>query len=85
VTPPFVFETVIEEGLLFWETEDWWGVKFFVSTERDGPRNSDAATTATTPPTTTARMMTTSIVWLRPGFLTHPAGPGTALTVVNMN
>ncbi len=24
VTPPFVFETVIEEGLLpLWETEDW--------------------------------------------------------------
>ena len=23
-TPPFVFETVIDEGLLlFWETEDW--------------------------------------------------------------
>jgi hypothetical protein len=85
VTPPFVFETVIEEGLLLGETEDWYGVKFFVVTERDGPRNTDAATTATTAPSTTARMMTTSIVWLKPGFLTSPAGPGTALTVVNIN
>jgi len=42
-------------------------VKFFLATERDGPRNTDAATTATTAPTATTSMMT-SIVLLKPGF-----------------
>jgi len=44
-------------------------VKFFFVTERDGPRNTDAATTAKTTPTTITRMMTTSIVLLSSGFL----------------
>src|SRR2546428_14069658 len=68
ITPPLACETVIEEGLLLlWETEAWEGVKFFLVTERDGPRNIDAATTATTAPTTTTRMIATRIVLLTPG------------------
>ena len=86
VTPPFVFETVIEEGLLlFWETEDWYGVKFFVVTESEGPRNKDTATAETIAPTTITTMKTTSIVWLRPRFFAPSACPGTALSKVNAN